>query len=125
MSGMTSGAEQIERKLDALMDERKQLEKRLEESLRGGGAGGGLAQQLIAKAIDAGGTRFIAAKVDVPDVKALQALGDAVREALGSGVAVLGAALADGKGRSWPWQRTMPVIVGCGPMRWCAMWRRR
>ncbi|BAH38957.1 MAG TPA: alanine--tRNA ligase [Gemmatimonas aurantiaca] len=98
MSGMTSGAEQIERKLDALMDERKQLEKRLEESLRGGGAGGGLAQQLIAKAIDAGGTRFIAAKVDVPDVKALQALGDAVREALGSGVAVLGAALADGKG---------------------------
>ena len=31
-------------------------------------------------------------------MKSLQALGDAVREALGSGVALLGAALADGKG---------------------------
>ncbi|MBL0939777.1 MAG: alanine--tRNA ligase [Gemmatimonadaceae bacterium] len=98
MSGMTSGIEQIEKKLDGLLDERKQLEKRLEEAMRGGATGGGLAQQLVASAADVGGTRFIAARVDVGDVKSLQALGDAVREALGSGVAVLGASFADGKG---------------------------
>ncbi|WP_337170424.1 alanine--tRNA ligase [Gemmatimonas aurantiaca] len=98
MSGMTSGLEQIERKLDTLMDERKQLEKRLDESLRGGSSGGGVAQQLVARAGDVAGTRFLSARVEVPDVKALQALGDAVREALGSGVALLGASLADGKG---------------------------
>lgn len=98
MSGLTSGLEQIEKKLDGLMDERKQLEKRLDEAMRGGASGGGLAQQLVAAASEVGGTRVVSARVDVPDVKALQALGDAVREALGSGVAVLGAAFADGKG---------------------------
>jgi alanyl-tRNA synthetase len=98
MSGMTAGIEQIEKKLDVLMEERKQLEKRLEEAMRGGAQGGGLAQQLVGTASDVGGTRYIAARVEVPDVKSLQALGDAVREALGSGVALLGAALADGKG---------------------------
>jgi alanyl-tRNA synthetase len=98
MSGLTSGLEQIEKKLDGIMDERKQLEKRLDEAMRGGASGGGLAQQLVAAASEVGGTRVVSARVDVPDVKALQALGDAVREALGSGVAVLGAAFADGKG---------------------------
>jgi alanyl-tRNA synthetase len=98
MSGMTSGMDQIDRKLDTLLEERKQLEKRLDEAMRGGAQGGGLAQQLAAQAIEVGGTRFVASRVDVPDAKALQALGDAVREALGSGVALLGAALADGKG---------------------------
>jgi alanyl-tRNA synthetase len=98
MSGMTSGMDQIDRKLDTLLEERKQLEKRLDEAMRGGAQGGGLAQQLAAQATEVGGTRFVASRVDVPDAKALQALGDAVREALGSGVALLGAALADGKG---------------------------
>jgi alanyl-tRNA synthetase len=97
LTGVASGAEQIERKLDALIDERKQLEKRLDEAMRGG-AGGGVAAQLVAGARDVQGTRFIVSRVEVPDVKSLQALGDAVREALGSGVALLGAALADGKG---------------------------
>ena len=98
MSGLTSGGEQIEKKLDGLLDERKQLEKRLEDIMRGGAQGGGLAQQLAATATDVAGTRLVVSRVDVPDAKSLQALGDAVREALGSGVAVLGAALADDKG---------------------------
>jgi alanyl-tRNA synthetase len=98
MAGYTSGAEQIDKKLDGLLEERKQLEKRLEEAMRGGASGAGLAQQLAAQAADVGGTRYVVSRVDVPDVKSLQALGDAVREALGSGVALLGAALADGKG---------------------------
>ncbi len=98
LTGTSSGAEQIERKIDALIDERKQLEKRLDEAMRGGASGGGLAQQLVAAATDVHGTRYVVSRVDVPDVKSLQALGDAVREALGSGVALLGASLSDGKG---------------------------
>jgi alanyl-tRNA synthetase len=98
MTGYTSGAEQIEKKLDALMDERKQLEKRLDDAMRGGASGGGVAQQLVSTATDVGGTRYVVARVEVPDVKSLQSLGDAVREALGSGVALLGASLEDGKG---------------------------
>ena len=98
MTGTSSGAEQIEKKLDTLIDDKKQLEKRLDEAMRGGVSGGGLAQQLASQAREVGGTRVLIARVDVADVKSLQALGDAVREALGSGVAMLGAALPDGKG---------------------------
>ena len=98
MSGTATGLEQIERKIEALLEERKQLEKRLDEAMRGGASGAGLAQQIVDRCEELAGTRFVATRVDVPDVKALQALGDAVREALGSGVAVLGAVLTDGKG---------------------------
>ncbi len=98
MSGTATGLEQIERKIEALLEERKQLEKRLDEAMRGGASGAGLAQQIVDRCEELAGTRFVATRVDVPDVKALQALGDAVREALGSGVAVLGAVLSDGKG---------------------------
>jgi alanyl-tRNA synthetase len=98
MTGYTSGAEQIEKKLESLMDDRKQLEKRLDDAMRGSAGGGGLAQQLVASASEVGGTRYVVSRVEVADVKSLQALGDAVREALGSGVALLGAALEDGKG---------------------------
>jgi alanyl-tRNA synthetase len=43
------------------------------------------------------GTQVVAARVNVPDLKTLQALGDAVREQLRSGVGVLAASLDDGK----------------------------
>ena len=98
MAGTATNIEQIEKKLDALIDERKQLEKRLDEAMRGGVSGGGVAQQLASQATEVSGMRFLSTRVDVVDVKALQALGDSLREALGSGVAVLGAVLADGKG---------------------------
>ena len=98
MAGTATNIEQIEKKLDALIDDRKQLEKRLDEAMRGGASGGGVAQQLASQATELVGVRFLATRVEVVDVKALQALGDSLREALGSGVAVLGAVLADGKG---------------------------
>ena len=98
MAGTATNLEQIEKKLDALIDERKLLEKRLGEAMRGGGTGGGLAAQLAAQATEIHGVRFVAAEVEVADVKALQALGDSLRESLGSGVAVIGAVLSDGKG---------------------------
>ena len=98
MAGTATNLEQIEKKLDALIDERKLLEKRLGEAMRGGGTGGGLAAQLAAQATEIHGVRFVAAEVEVADVKALQTLGDSLRESLGSGVAVIGAVLSDGKG---------------------------
>ena len=98
MAGTATNLEQIEKKLDALIDERKLLEKRLGEAMRGGGSGGGLAAQLAAQATEIHGVRFVAAEVEVGDVKALQTLGDSLRESLGSGVAVIGAVLSDGKG---------------------------
>ncbi len=99
LGGATAQLEQLEKKVESLLDENKQLEKRVDEAMRGGGAsGGGLAAQIVAKASNVAGIKLAVSRVDVPDVKSFQAIADAVREALGSGIAVLGAALADGKG---------------------------
>jgi alanyl-tRNA synthetase len=91
-----NGTELLDKRIEALIDERRQLEKKLDEALRSSG-GGGPAQQLLSQATDRGGTRVVISRVDVADVKSLQALGDALRESLGSGVAVLGASLGEGK----------------------------
>jgi alanyl-tRNA synthetase len=97
LGGATAGLDQLERKIDALLDEKKSLEKRLDEAMRGGGAGGGLAAQVVATATDVNGVRVAVKRVEVPDVKSFQSLGDAVREAMGSGIAIMGADLGDGK----------------------------
>ena len=98
LGGATAHLEQLERKVESLLEENKQLEKRLDEAMRGGSAGGGMASQIVAKASDVAGVKLAVARVDVPDVKSFQALADAVRDGLGSGIAVLGASLSDGKG---------------------------
>jgi alanyl-tRNA synthetase len=90
----------IERRVQGLLDDRRILEKRVEDAMRGGG-GGAAADQLKlwlteAEALD-NGTRFVGRKVAAGDVKELQALGDALREQLRSGVGVLGTTFADGK----------------------------
>jgi alanyl-tRNA synthetase len=56
-----------------------------------------MAARLIGEARELGGVRVVIAQVEVPDIKGLQALGDAIREGLGSGAAVLATAV-DGKG---------------------------
>jgi alanyl-tRNA synthetase len=88
--------EHVDRRVDALLAERRQLEKRLDEALRGGGAD--QVKTLLSTATSIDGTRAVAGMVPVSDAKALQTLGDAVREQLGSGVAALGATLDEGKG---------------------------
>ena len=50
-----------------------------------------------AQSVGANGSRLVASVVRASDVKELQALGDAVREKLGSGVGVLAASFEDGK----------------------------
>jgi alanyl-tRNA synthetase len=92
---LKSAAEQVPRRVQALLEERRLLERRVEEALKGGGQS--QVQSLVAAAERVDGARIVAAEVHVPDVKALQSLGDTMREELADGVAVLGARLDDGK----------------------------
>jgi len=86
-------ADVIGKKLDALLAERKQMEKRLEEALKGGGA----QQDLLGGAEIVNGVKLVAKPVKVPTMKELQALGDVAREGLGSGAAALLGEFEDGK----------------------------
>jgi alanyl-tRNA synthetase len=88
----------VERKAQQLLDERRALEKRLEEALRGGGADS--LQKLIgaSQALGSTGARLVIGEVGAADIKALQAMGDALREQLPSGVGLLAARFEDGKG---------------------------
>jgi alanyl-tRNA synthetase len=90
-----TGSDVVAQRLDALLQEKRQLEKRLDEAMRGGG--GDAVERLVSGATAVDGMRVIATVVSVPDVKSLQALGDAVRERLKTGVAALGATFDDGK----------------------------
>jgi alanyl-tRNA synthetase len=94
---LRSPAAAVERKAQQLVDERRALEKQLEEARRGGG---NELSALIARAttLGANGARLVVGEVAVPDAKTLQAIGDTLREQLGSGVGVLSARLEDGKG---------------------------
>ena len=87
----------VERRVQQLIEERRALDRKLEEAMRGGGDD---LQRLLAAArpIGDGGARLAFGEVVVSDVKALQAMGDALREQIGSGVGVLAARLEDGKG---------------------------
>ncbi|MGZ8375691.1 MAG: alanine--tRNA ligase [Gemmatirosa sp.] len=87
--------DQTLRRVQALVDERRQLERRIDEARKGGGAN--QVQTLAASAHALGDARLVASEVDVPDVKALQALGDALREQLPMTIAILAARLDDGK----------------------------
>ena len=91
---LKAGPDTVVRRVQVLLDERKTLERRLDEAMRGGGD---QVRDLIAGARSVEGLRLVSASVPVEDVKALQAMGDALREQIGSGVAALGGRLADGK----------------------------
>ena len=86
----------VEKRVAALLEERRALERRLEEAMRGGGD---QLQSLLGRAESLGhdSSRLVTGIVRAGDVKELQALGDAVREKLGSGVGVLAASFEDGK----------------------------
>ncbi|MDE3216847.1 MAG: alanine--tRNA ligase [Gemmatimonadota bacterium] len=86
----------VEKRIQALLDERRALEKRVDEVLRGGGD---QMQQWLsdARPVDGSGARFVGRIVAAADLKELQTLGDALRERLGSGIGVLAATFADGK----------------------------
>ena len=87
----------VERRVQQLLEERRTLEKKLDEAMRGGGDE---LQRLLAAAQPLGenGARLAFGEVTVGDVKALQAMGDALREQIKSGVGLLATRLEDGKG---------------------------
>ncbi len=87
-------ADGVVKRVETLLDERRNLEKRLDESLRGGGD---QLQQLLAGAENIGTSRLVSSSVTAGDVKELQQLGDALREKLGSGVGVLATSFGEGK----------------------------
>jgi alanyl-tRNA synthetase len=84
----------VEKRVEQILGEKRALEKRVEEAMRGGGD---QVRDLLSRASQVDGLRLVGVTVQVPDVKALQALGDAVREQIGSGVAALGSTFEDGK----------------------------
>jgi alanyl-tRNA synthetase len=86
---------QAVKRVQTLVEERRTLEKRLDEAMRSGG--GGAIKSLVDQAVLVGGVRVVAANVAAPDLTALQAMGDALREQLQSGVGVLAASFDNGK----------------------------
>ena len=85
----------VVRRLQLVLDERRTLEKKLDEAVKSGGSSG--VQQLLDRATSVDGVTVVAAAVPAMDMKSLQSLGDALREKMGSGVAVLSASFDDGK----------------------------
>ncbi|MDQ3812008.1 MAG: DHHA1 domain-containing protein, partial [Chloroflexota bacterium] len=96
-----SSTDAVVKRVEALLEERRTLQKRLDEAMRGGGD---RLQSLLARAHRVNGARVVAATVTASDVQELQALGDALRDHLGSGVGVLASTFAEGK-------TTMLVVV--------------
>jgi alanyl-tRNA synthetase len=87
--------EVVGKRIDHLLAEKKALEKKLDEAIRGGGGQGG---DLLAGVEEIGGARLLTRTVKADSMKELQALGDVVREQIGSGVGVLVADFGDAKG---------------------------
>jgi alanyl-tRNA synthetase len=83
------------KRIQSLVEERRALERRLDESLRSGG--GGEIDRLLALAETVDGARVVASEVNAEDARALTTIGDALRDRMQSGVAVLAASFADGK----------------------------
>ena len=83
------------KRVHTLVEDRRVLEKRLEEALRSGG--GGAIKSLVDQGSVVNGVKVVAANVSAPDLPSLQAMGDALRTQMASGVGVLAASFDNGK----------------------------
>jgi len=88
-------AGQAVRRVQTLVEDRRVLEKRLDEAMRSGG--GGAIKSLVDQGSVVNGVKVVAANVNAPDLSTLQAMGDALREEMESGVGVLAASFDNGK----------------------------
>jgi alanyl-tRNA synthetase len=86
---LKTSPEQIGRRIEQLVEENRELERRLERARTEGAAD--VVGQLITGAASVDGARIVAAEVDVATPDELRALGDKLRERLGTGAAVLAA----------------------------------
>jgi alanyl-tRNA synthetase len=80
-------------RIQQLLEQQREMQKQVERARSAGG--GDAIAALLAGAADVHGARVIAAAVDATDADELRALGDRLRERLGSGVAVLSAMLGE------------------------------
>ncbi|MBA3579703.1 MAG: alanine--tRNA ligase [Gemmatimonadaceae bacterium] len=90
------------KRVQMLIVKNKESERQVAEARRSGGAIGTAASTngsaaLIEASETIDGVRVIASTVDASDLKSLQAIGDSLREEMGTGAAVLIATLDDGK----------------------------
>ncbi|HUR92467.1 MAG TPA: alanine--tRNA ligase [Gemmatimonadaceae bacterium] len=96
------------KRVQALLDKSKESERLLAEARRSGAVGAGPAANgmsaLVEQSQQVEGVRVIASSVEASDLKTLQAMGDSLRESMGTGAAVLVATLDDGK-------RTLLTVV--------------
>jgi alanyl-tRNA synthetase len=83
----------IEKKVEQLIAEKRTLEKKLDDAHKSGGGG----WDVMSSVERVGNYNFVPRTVQAGDVKELQALGDTVRAAIGSGAGVLSSAFGDGK----------------------------
>jgi alanyl-tRNA synthetase len=84
---------QVLERVDGLLAELKASQQAM-EALRAQGARASL-ESVLANVRQAGAIPYIAARVEAPDAKTLNEMGDWLRDKLGSGVVVLGAVLND------------------------------
>jgi alanyl-tRNA synthetase len=80
-------------RLRSLQEESRELQRQLERARASGGADA--VTDLIERATEVGGAKVIAAEVEVGDADELRALGDRLRERMGSGIAVLAARVGE------------------------------
>jgi alanyl-tRNA synthetase len=92
-SHLSVGPTDLAKKVDALLTHKAELEKKLKSFEQKAAAG--LADELIAKATERDGLKFISAVVTAETPDALRALGSQVLAKLGEGVVQLGAAFGD------------------------------
>jgi alanyl-tRNA synthetase len=96
VSGLVRGGrEEVVDKVVALVERARRLEREVDALKARLASGQG--RDLAAGAIDVGGVKVVAARVDGLDAKALRAAVDQLKEKLGSGVIVLGSADAGDK----------------------------
>jgi alanyl-tRNA synthetase len=86
----------------SVVEDRRTLAKKLQDAMRGGGGwgadgGGGPIKALVEGSEVVDGIRVVAANVNAPDLPSLQAMGDALREQMQTGVGVLTASFDNGK----------------------------
>ena len=85
-------------RVEHLVADRRTLERRLADASRGlTSTDGGPVDGLVARAVRLDGALVVKEIVSADDVKALQSMGDALREKLQTGIGVLAASFPDGK----------------------------
>ncbi|HSJ10719.1 MAG TPA: alanine--tRNA ligase [Longimicrobiales bacterium] len=83
----------LARRIEQMLEETKELKRQLDKARQAGA--GDQVGALVEAAHDVSGVKVVALEVEVDSAEALRALGDGLRERLGSGVAVLAGQLGE------------------------------